>query len=86
VNRNIEPLAELKERIIAEGWNRKATCRVVSELLFNLAVALAGIWMFVVCDGAAQRTCAIIISTAGSMGVQPIPTHHLTTRRAGNDG
>jgi len=32
VNRKIEPLAELRDQIIAHGWNHKATGRVVSEL------------------------------------------------------
>jgi len=69
VNRNIEPLAELREQIIARGWNRKATGRVVAELLINLVVALVGIWMFVAWHGLVLRTCAILISTAGSMGI-----------------
>lgn len=84
MNRSIELLAELREQIIARGWNRKATGRVVAELLVNLVVALAGIWMFVVFHGLVLRTCAILISTAGSMGVATnthTSSHYATSRK-----
>jgi hypothetical protein len=55
VSRKIEPLAELREQIIAHGWNQKATGRVVSELLVHLAIALAGIWILVAFDGLVVR-------------------------------
>ena len=84
VNRKIEPLAELREQIIAHGWNHKATGRVVSELLINLAIALAGIWIFVVFDGLVVRICAIFVSTVGSMGVSTnthTSSHYATSRK-----
>jgi linoleoyl-CoA desaturase len=83
VSRKLEPLAELKEQIVAHGWNHKATGRVVSELLANLTNALAGIWAFVVFDGLLARTCAILVSTAGSMGVATnthTSSHYATSR------
>ena len=55
VSRKIEPLAELREQIIAHGWNQKATGRVVSELLVHLAIALARIWILVAFDGLVVR-------------------------------
>src|SRR5712691_10802916 len=84
VNRKIEPLAELREQIIAHGWNHKATGRVVSELLINLAIALAGIWIFVVFDGLVVRIGAIFVSTVGSIGVATnthTSSHYATSRK-----
>src|SRR6266852_839317 len=62
-------LAELRKVLTARGWHRKATLRIVSELLLNLAIALGGIYIFIVYDGLLVRVCAMIVSTAGSMGV-----------------
>lgn len=84
MNRTIEPLAELRKEIVARGWNRKATGRVIGELLLNLFLALVGIWMFVAGHGFVLRTCAILISTAGSMGVSTnthTSSHYATSRR-----
>lgn len=41
-------LAELRKEFIVRGWHRKATTRVVSGLLLNFAIALAGIYFPVV--------------------------------------
>jgi linoleoyl-CoA desaturase len=84
MNRRIEPLAEIRELIIARGWNHKATGRVVTELLVSLAVMLAGIWAFVVFDNLLVRICAIYISTLGSMGVSTnthTSSHYATSRK-----
>jgi fatty acid desaturase len=62
-------LAELRKEFTVRGWHRKATTRVVSGLLLNFAIALAGIYIFVLYDDLLVRVCAMILSTAGSMGV-----------------
>jgi linoleoyl-CoA desaturase len=79
-----ESLAGLRQEIIARGWNRKATFRVISELLLDFAVAMAGIWIFVVHDDVLVRICAMILSTAGSMGVATnthTSSHYATSRK-----
>src|SRR6266849_2064894 len=76
VNRKIEPWAELREQIIAHGWNHKATGRVVSEVLINLAIALAGIWIFVVFDGLVVVLARSLYPPSAPWVCQPIPTHH----------
>ena len=43
-----DSLAALRREIIARGWNRKATFRIVSELVCAFAIAMCGIWIFVV--------------------------------------
>jgi linoleoyl-CoA desaturase len=60
---------ELRKELAARGWHRKATLRIVSELLLNLAFALGGIYIFAHYDDLLLRACAMIVSTAGSMGV-----------------
>jgi len=77
-------LARLRREIAARGWDRKATLRVTGELLLNLAVAAAGIWVFVAYDSLLVRICAMIVSTAGSMGAATnthTSSHYATSRR-----
>ena len=56
---------ELKQR----GWYRKATGRVLLELALQLTVALGGIAVFIMSDSIFVCACAMLLSTAGSMGV-----------------
>src|SRR5437879_5742426 len=69
VNRGADALATLRREIIARGWNRKATFRVVFELTCSFCVAMFGIWMFFTYQNPAVRIGAMILSTAASMGV-----------------
>ena len=69
VRNESEALARLRKEIARRGWNRKATGRVLCELSLNLAVALGGIWVFLSSDSMVVCACAMIVSTAGSMGV-----------------
>ena len=62
-------LAELRREFQKRGWDRKATGRIVGELLLNLALALGGIYIFASGSGLLLRACGMILSTAGSMGV-----------------
>ena len=55
---------ELKQR----GWYRKATGRVLLELALQLTVALGGIAVFIMSDSIFVCACAMLLSTAGSMG------------------
>ena len=77
-------LAELRGRIVAEGWARKAPLRVLSELLLNLAIALGCIYIFVANSNPLLRVCAMIVSTAASMGVATnthISSHYATSEK-----
>lgn len=79
-----ESLPGIIREIMARGWYRKATCRVICELLFNLAVALAGSWVFFSYDNMLMRICGMIVSTAGSMGVATnthTSSHYATSNR-----
>jgi len=79
-----ESLAKLRQEITSRGWHRKATFRVVGELVFSLAVALAGSWIFLTHDNLLVRICGMIVSTAGSMGVATnthTSSHYATSNR-----
>jgi linoleoyl-CoA desaturase len=79
-----ESLAELRQEIIARGWYRRATLRIMVELLFNLAIALAGIWIFLASQHLLVRICGLLISTAGSMGAATnthTSSHYATSNR-----
>jgi linoleoyl-CoA desaturase len=65
----IEAIAELRREFGRRGWNRKATARIVFELLIHAAIALAGCLIFLSSDILAFRICGIVLSTFGCMGV-----------------
>ncbi len=77
-------LSKLAQEIVAQGWNRKATWHVLGELLLNLVAALGGIWVFLTYQHPLVRICAMIVSTAGSMGVLTnthTSSHYATSNR-----
>ena len=77
-------LADLRREIVKRGWHQKATARVIGELLLNLAVAIVGIYIFATSNDLLVRICAMILSTAGSMGVATnthSSSHYATSNR-----
>jgi len=65
----IEAVAELRREFARHGWDKKATNRIVFELLIHVAIAVAGIAIFMMCHNPAVRVLGIVISTFGCMGV-----------------
>jgi linoleoyl-CoA desaturase len=65
----IEAIAELRSEFGQRGWHRKATGRIVFELLAHVAIALAGILIFMAWHQPAIRALGILISAFGCMGV-----------------
>lgn len=63
------PLRSLREQIKVHGWCRKASGPILLQLLLHIALSLGGIVAFVVSDSLLIRICAMIVSTAGSIGV-----------------
>jgi linoleoyl-CoA desaturase len=79
-----EALARLRQEIVERGWHRKAPFRVMFELCLNLTLALAGICIFVAYQDMFIRACAMILSTAGSIGVATnthTSSHYATSDR-----
>jgi linoleoyl-CoA desaturase len=65
----IEAFAELRREIGRRGWNKKATGRILFELLIHVAIALAGIVIFMTWHHPAGRVLGLLISGFGCMAV-----------------
>ena len=64
-----EAVNEMRRDFARRGWDRKATGRIVFELLAHTAIALAGIAIFLTCHNLALQVLGLLISTFGCMGV-----------------
>src|ERR1019366_2016086 len=64
-----DEIATIRAAFNARGWNRKATARVVSELLFHLGVAAAGLVLFLRAEHLALRCLGFFVLTVGTTGV-----------------
>lgn len=62
-------LAVLRRELVERGFYEKQPVKVVLEMLFKLFLAAGGMYVFIVAANPWVRICAIIISTAGSIGV-----------------
>jgi len=65
----IDAVADLRKEFTRRGWDRKATARIVFELSIHVAIAIAGILIFMDGHNPALRVLGILISTFGCMGV-----------------
>ena len=65
----MEGITELRREFARRGWDRKATNRLVLQLLAHVAIAVAGIVVFMMSRNPAVRLAGILVSTLGSMGV-----------------
>ena len=65
----IEAVAELRREFGRRGWDKKATGRILFELLIHVAISLAGMVIFMTWHHPAVRVLGILISAFGCMGV-----------------
>lgn len=65
----IEAVAELRREFSRRGWNKKATGRIMLELVIHVAIALAGIIVFMSWHAPPTRLLGLLISAFGCMGV-----------------
>jgi linoleoyl-CoA desaturase len=80
----IEAVAELRKEFARRGWDKKATNRIVFELSIHVAIAVAGIAIFMTYHNPAVRLLGILISTFGCMGIGTnthTSTHYGTSDR-----
>ena len=80
----IEAVTELRREFARRGWDKKATNRILFELLIHTALALAGIAIFMASHNPALRILGLLISTFGCMGVGTnthTSTHYATSDR-----
>jgi linoleoyl-CoA desaturase len=67
--KTIEAVAELRKEFVRRGWNKKATGRIIFQLLIHIALATLGILIFFTFHNLAARAAGILISGFGCMGV-----------------
>jgi fatty acid desaturase len=82
--RSQKTLQTLRNEVKQRGLYEKATGRVVFELAIHLTVALGGIAVFIVSESLWVRTCAILLSTVGTMSVGTnthTSSHHGTSSK-----
>ena len=58
----VEAFTDLRREFGRRGWDRKATSRVVFELLAHVAIALVGIGIFMTFHNPTVRILGILIS------------------------
>jgi linoleoyl-CoA desaturase len=81
-----EAFAELRREFVRRGWDRKATKRIIFELSLHVAIAIAGLVIFMTCHNPAVRIAGLLISTFGCMGVGTnthTSTHYGTSDKRG---
>lgn len=66
---NAALLAALRQEIMARGWHRKATGRILLELHGHLLLALAGMAAAATAGNGWVRACGMIVMATGSIGV-----------------
>jgi linoleoyl-CoA desaturase len=65
----VEAVAELRREFSRRGWDRKATKSIVFELSIHVAIAVAGMIMFMGWGHPTMRVLGLLISAFGCMGV-----------------
>ena len=63
-----QQLQALRHDFLLKGWTRKATGRILFELLVHLLLAAAGIAAFLAFDSIVLRACGLMLLAGGSMG------------------
>jgi len=80
----VEAVTELRREFARRGWDRKATGRIVFELLIHVAIAVVGIAVFMSCHNPALEVLGLLISTFGCMGAGTnthTSTHYATSEK-----
>ena len=78
----IEAVKELRAEFAERGWYKKATGRIVLELVIHGALAVAGFVIFMSFQNAGLKALGMLISIFGSMGVGTnthTSTHYATS-------
>ena len=65
----IEGVADLRKEFGRRGWDKKATGRIIVELLAHVAISLAGAFIFFAFHNPALEALGLLVSSFGCMGV-----------------
>src|SRR5437762_7497166 len=63
------PLSKLRGLLVEQGFYQKQPSRLLLEMSFKLCLAAGGMYVFAVSSNLLVKIAAIIVSTAGSIGV-----------------
>lgn len=66
---SVEAFSQLRRGFASRGWDKKATGRILFELSIHVAIAMAGIAIFMTWHYPAVRALGILVSSFGCMGV-----------------
>jgi linoleoyl-CoA desaturase len=79
----MDNLASLREQLIAKGFYRQATMRILAELACHVLVTLVGIGLLIGSDSLACHLIGMLLATIGSFGVATnthTSSHYATSR------
>ncbi len=62
-------IAALRREVAVQGWNSKATGRILGELLIHILMAIVGTVAYATAGDWRLRACGLVVLAAGSMGV-----------------
>ncbi len=80
-----DALDSLRRVVTAEGWDRKATGRILLEWLLHMTLTVGGIALCVASDSWIGRVCGFLLSMLGSLGVATnthTSSHYATSTKA----
>jgi linoleoyl-CoA desaturase len=80
----MENMTALRAEVKARGWDQKAPKRILLELCLHILVSLAGLVAFVMASSLTGQVLALILSTAGTLGVASnthTSSHHATSNK-----
>lgn len=78
-----ERYCELSRDVRARGFYTKPTLRMLSELILHIAACLGGIALFVVAQSYFVQVAALLLSTAGALGIST--NSHTSSHNATSD-
>lgn len=62
-------IREIRQEIARRGWDRKATGRILCELVFHIGLAIAGTYVFITAGEWWWKACGMLGVVAGTMGI-----------------
>ena len=81
---NLESISSLRQKIKTFGWHRKATRKIIFELILHLIVAFGGIVIVITSNNFSIQVLGMLLSTIGSLGVSTnthTSSHYATSER-----
>ncbi len=81
---SLDKISSLRQTIKDLGWHRKATRKILFELMIHLTLALGGIGIFIISENLLVQVLGMLVSTVGSLGVSTnthTSSHYATSEK-----